>query len=863
MLNYPAERAPFARVVFVFDELDKLAQPLESLSAVLHHFKNLYTLSDALFVFITDDSFYRQWQQALRGAARKLDYAPAHTYFAHAIYLRKPDFDELRHFVYGLFDDDVLKLLLKTLSIGDYDLVTYLLDRSYPVVVYSSPDSAESFSGVDAPELWMQLWMQRDRIDAAKRAQLDWRLLLFARGKPERFAVAWIRMAAHATTDELESFADDFDWSNRDAVLLLHRYRDRFPASIQERIDRERSQLGGPAEAWQTGIAALPLNFTDFARYVVFEARNHYFDVQRHLQSYLRIDTDGSSLEFDPYTSDHTRVLKARFQEIVELVYDTFSESGRDFYNQLLLESLYRVFQGYEESGAVTAQSLRLTASTLSGGRAAGGAAISSRMVDDINHAVERLLQMLQQRGAITFEPPLEELFRLEAHGTHKIRWTGTCEPIVSRAGIPLTPEEKMLKKFWEENATAYLEMQHALKSLWIGMESKESWKMDYQLRRVSEQAQALIAAAQPLDRDVSAVSRTRARTLVVESPSASELTAEVASLFAARAKDEPGAIFLDGSQEAIKHMLDKIQPSDLHNRLYAAGRYYLSVVDKSGVAVVFADRFGAADMRAALDVVDRYPCKLVYAVRRVDEDVKLDNRAIRCVTYDSPVGLERLFDVFEEFLGLARASPPADDNASPKVMAACVADVFGRVSPTHPWVARIMRTPLVELVGSWNGNGEQAMPTSAHRVEALAESTPLVADNRPAPAPDSAAKEEPAVAPASASLLREALRKSADTFVRARLDALAIRTSPALSTAVDEWSATVADRLLANAGELSRLASGQPLPLREAHLDALESLRFGRVKARYDPAAEKKDADAEGSKQDKGSGAADVEKAS
>ena len=94
----------------VFDELDKLENPVEQLNNVITHFKNFFTLSDAVFVFITDHQFFRASVLGRDTAkAQKLrQYSTEHTFFTNRIYLRKPEFEHFYETVYRCCETGML-----------------------------------------------------------------------------------------------------------------------------------------------------------------------------------------------------------------------------------------------------------------------------------------------------------------------------------------------------------------------------------------------------------------------------------------------------------------------------------------------------------------------------------------------------------------------------------------------------------------------------------------------------------------------------------------------------------------------------------------------------------------------------------
>ncbi len=90
------------KVIFVIDELDKLEDTQESDSKkvfdIIKTFKNLFTLSSALFVFITSDASYNT-VMATRSERRMY-----YTLFTNRIFLNRPAYNDLIKYVKGIVD---------------------------------------------------------------------------------------------------------------------------------------------------------------------------------------------------------------------------------------------------------------------------------------------------------------------------------------------------------------------------------------------------------------------------------------------------------------------------------------------------------------------------------------------------------------------------------------------------------------------------------------------------------------------------------------------------------------------------------------------------------------------------------------
>ena len=94
----------FRRTIVIFDELDKLEQADQQLEDVITHFKNFFTLSEAVFVFLTDHEFYEHLTRETVKAQMARHYPPQHTFFNEKIYLRKPEFMRFREAFFRFTD---------------------------------------------------------------------------------------------------------------------------------------------------------------------------------------------------------------------------------------------------------------------------------------------------------------------------------------------------------------------------------------------------------------------------------------------------------------------------------------------------------------------------------------------------------------------------------------------------------------------------------------------------------------------------------------------------------------------------------------------------------------------------------------
>lgn len=102
------------KIIFIIDELDKLEseEKPEYIFEIIKTFKNLFTLSSALFIFITSDQAYKKIIEAKK--SRKAYY----TLFTNRIFLNRPNFQDLG----GFLNDIIFKVENDNLTITeDFD----------------------------------------------------------------------------------------------------------------------------------------------------------------------------------------------------------------------------------------------------------------------------------------------------------------------------------------------------------------------------------------------------------------------------------------------------------------------------------------------------------------------------------------------------------------------------------------------------------------------------------------------------------------------------------------------------------------------------------------------------------------------
>lgn len=149
------------KLIYVIDELDKIET--EDVKEIFNYFKNLFTLSDAQFIFICGEDLYNEIygiNNTKNSSSEKDSYRPKeYTYFTSKFFLSRPISQDLEKFFENIIEDikiedgedetcfDVLKRSLLFESKNDfYDLKTYIRSRitnfenEKPVIEYKKID---------------------------------------------------------------------------------------------------------------------------------------------------------------------------------------------------------------------------------------------------------------------------------------------------------------------------------------------------------------------------------------------------------------------------------------------------------------------------------------------------------------------------------------------------------------------------------------------------------------------------------------------------------------------------------------------------------------------------------------------------
>lgn len=135
------------KIIFVIDELDKIAENKYVLNTI-KVFKNLFTLSSAIFVFITGPEVFREIQQ--NKESRGVEY----TLFTHKMFLTRPRFLDLEKFLDDIVDSPDITTIKNNFNFKNFKNYVCYLARTHFFDIYTVlRDFIVKFDDKNRPEI--------------------------------------------------------------------------------------------------------------------------------------------------------------------------------------------------------------------------------------------------------------------------------------------------------------------------------------------------------------------------------------------------------------------------------------------------------------------------------------------------------------------------------------------------------------------------------------------------------------------------------------------------------------------------------------------------------------------------------------
>jgi hypothetical protein len=336
----------FLRTVVVFDELDKLERADQQLDDIVTHFKNFFTLSEAVFVFLTDHDFYEHLTRETVKAQLARHYPPQHTFFNTKMYLRKPEFLRFREAFFGFAEPGWIDERAHSLP-SDAMLIDDLLKRDDKPTLRYEKLSLETLT---------QLYIQRGQYGPPYAGEIETQFEALQKqiSSPLAQAQVWASQAARGADDRtLNDMRMAFratnanSWKDPDAVSFLYYRREDFGDKDKKTIEKFFRELPTASLSRYESVDGAPFTLSDLARALCFQTRNHYFDLYNTVYDYVKLFQGGTPvLQLDESSFTHEMKLWSRYQQLLEIAFESARETNtsREYFNALLIESLYRVF---------------------------------------------------------------------------------------------------------------------------------------------------------------------------------------------------------------------------------------------------------------------------------------------------------------------------------------------------------------------------------------------------------------------------------------------------------------------------------------------------------------------------------------
>ncbi|HSE34152.1 MAG TPA: ATP-binding protein [Pyrinomonadaceae bacterium] len=490
----------FTRSAVIFDELDKLENADKQLDDVITHFKNFFTLSNSVFVFLTDHEFYEYLNREAIKAQRARHYSPQHTFFNEKIYLRKPEFARFREAFYRFTNPKWIQKRVASLP-SDPGLIDYLLAPEPRNSRALNGNALDVIASLPLPALTHLYIRKEGYADESIRTAIE-SAFISKEGRKDALALAhiWASQArSRADNTELKKTKKEFEDaggpSNAQAVSYLYFCKDdfendrngnRYP-KYSDVIAGWYQALNSPSLKDYQSIKRVQFPLGDLAQALCFQTRNHYFDLYQLVYDYISDYLEGLpviALE-DKRFAPETR-LASRYQRLLEVAFDSVKEDhpSREYFNGLLMESLYAVFDKRGTGAGVKVGDILFhddDKSAKSGWLTQKNddriSPYTGRDVEKINHAIVALLQLLLEHNAISssvvdssspnFEAQLNaNVINWTALGSASFEWNDDVQSVIKLTSNK-EPHEEELVRFWKDHKGELEAFDNELARLW------------------------------------------------------------------------------------------------------------------------------------------------------------------------------------------------------------------------------------------------------------------------------------------------------------------------------------------------------------------------------------------------------------
>lgn len=149
------------KVIFVIDEMDKIdVKPEDVIHKVIKTFKNLFTLSSGIFVFVGGQDIYDIVEGEKEG--RGISY----TLFNDRVFVSRPNFNDLENYIVEIVENATRAILTNPTFKQFRNLLCYRAKSDFFELHFCLRDYIKKFDGDDRPVLEIELKENSDKLGA-------------------------------------------------------------------------------------------------------------------------------------------------------------------------------------------------------------------------------------------------------------------------------------------------------------------------------------------------------------------------------------------------------------------------------------------------------------------------------------------------------------------------------------------------------------------------------------------------------------------------------------------------------------------------------------------------------------------------
>jgi len=150
-----------SKIIFVIDEMDKIKETERvKITDIIKTFKNLFTLSSGLFVFIAGKDIYDVVEKS------KEEREIAYTFFNDKIFISRPNFDDLEEYIDEIIDESKDKFIDKQIYQDFRNLLCYQAKSDFFELHFRIRDYISDYDKEDRPVLQIESFEETELFHA-------------------------------------------------------------------------------------------------------------------------------------------------------------------------------------------------------------------------------------------------------------------------------------------------------------------------------------------------------------------------------------------------------------------------------------------------------------------------------------------------------------------------------------------------------------------------------------------------------------------------------------------------------------------------------------------------------------------------